>query len=242
MAGTMSREDLIADLRAGLNDARTVFEGTATKRGYGELELGEEDGDDTGAGDDVTAAYARMLDLAAGDFARYRPRVMSASLQLKPRTALYVAPDDLYRFYRTAWGDGNLLQPWEPGYGLVQKPRVEVVETNSDDGTPVRQLQFSPAPSIDQLAFLGSTFRYLYYAHHVIGDRASATTIRSEDRDLLLLRAKAEAMREIATRDSFKPVQLRDGLNSGPKNRQPAALFSLYMTEFESRMMQRVVA
>ncbi|MBR8137191.1 hypothetical protein [Burkholderia cenocepacia] len=221
MTGSMSRADLVADLRAALHDVRTVFEG----------EDGEEE-----------ATYGRLLDLAAGDFARHRPRVMTGSLQLKHGNGLYAAPMDLYRFYRTVWGDSTMLQPWEPGYGLYRKPRVDVVESNGDDGTPVRSLQLSPAPSIDQIVHLGAHFRYLYYANHVIAERATGTTIRPDDRDLLLLRAKAEAMREVATRDSFKPVQLRDGLNSGPRNRQPAALLQVYMAEFEARITQRIVA
>jgi hypothetical protein len=80
---------------------------------------------------------------------------------------------------------------------------------------------------------LGSEFRYYYFALHSIGAAAADTTVKASDRGLLLLRAQAEAMKEMAMRNIKKPVQMRDGLASAPRNGTPASLFQALMDQFE---------
>ncbi|MGC8165252.1 hypothetical protein ACP3WT_27055, partial [Salmonella enterica] len=76
---------------------------------------------------------------------------------------------------------------------------------------------------------------------HHIDEQASKTTISPGDRDLLILRAQAEAMREMVMRNIKKPVQQRDGLNSAPKNMTPSAFYDKLMEEW-ARRVRRLAA
>lgn len=204
MAGTMSRADLVADLKASLQDAASVF---------------------TATGD---ADFSRHLTAAALDFGRKRPLVKSAQLTLTAETASYAAPDDLLDFDCELWSSrGRLPKPWEASWP-GELPRQSVV-----GAAGARLIVFNPAPSAAHIAALGSAFDYLYRAAHAIGDTAAGTTIAAGDRGLLLLRAQAEAMREMAFRNISKPTQMRDGYTSQPRNGTPAALYVALLDEFE---------
>lgn len=201
---SMSRASLIADLKASLHDAAEVFEA--------------EDGD-----------FGRHLDVAALDLARYRPRTLLGTLTLEPDRAGYPAPADLVQIKIALWGRRERTQrkPWDPGWP-GQLPRLQVVETAGG-----REVHLMPAPTMAQIACLGATCQYYYYAAHRVAAEAAETTVRPADRGLLLLRAQVEALREIAVRNSFKPVQMRDGLHSQPRNGTPAALYRELLAEFE---------
>lgn len=201
----MSQDDLVADLKASLQDAAGVF---------------------TAAGD---ADFIRHLDLAAQGFARYRPRTLVGALTLEAEVPLYTAPADMHGVKSHLWGIAPLpaRKPWEKGY-TGRMPDLRLTEL---DGANV--LCIDPPPSAAQIATLGTTFRYYYYGRHAVAVDAVNTTIRPGDRGLLLLRAQAEAMKEMAMRNIKKPVQMRDGLASAPKNGTPSALYQALMDEFE---------
>ena len=74
---------------------------------------------------------------------------------------------------------------------------------------------------------------FYYFGVHAIGSAAVDTTVSAPDRALLLLRAQAEAMRELAMRNVVKPQQMRDGYTSMPRNGTPAALFESLLAEFK---------
>lgn len=204
--GTMLLSDLIADLKASLQDSAKVF---------------------TAAAD---ADFVRHLEAAAQAFSTKRPRTILASLTLTADTAEYPAPDDFMAFKASLWGTTPVRRskPWEKSWpGPL--PRVRFVEV----GAGSYQLSLEPSPSAAQIAALGADFRYYYFARHVLDDTLeSLTTIRPGERGLLLLRAQAEAMRELAMRNITKPVQMRDGVTSGPRNGTPAALFAVLHDEF----------
>lgn len=84
-----------------------------------------------------------------------------------------------------------------------------------------------------QLSVWGATFRFWYFAQHVLSEAPGLTTINPSDRGLLLLRAQAEAMRELAMRNVIKPQAMRDGYSSTPRNGTPAALFETLLAEFK---------
>lgn len=206
MAGSMSEADLVADLKASLNDAATVF---------------------TAASD---ADFKRHLAVAGIAFARRRPRTMVGSLTLVADQAAYAVPSGFVGYKSSLWGIAPKVRakPWEstwPG----PMPTVRYVEV--DDA---KKLYFDPPPSAAQINALGSEFRYYYYAAHVISATADSTTILPGERPLLLLRGQAEAMRELAFRGSKKPVSLRDGYSGAPKNGTPSYLFEALMREFEA--------
>ncbi|WP_025918209.1 hypothetical protein [Herminiimonas sp. CN] len=206
MAGSMSRADLAADLAASLHDAAESF---------------------VDAGD-----MARLLDVAALDFSRHRPRTLLGTLTAEVGRMDYPAPANLYLFKSSLWGIAPVARakPWErqwPG----PMPDVHVA-----DGVSGRELHLTPAPTQLQLMTLGSEFRYYYFGQQVIGDTTAETTLPAGDRFLLLLRAQAEAMREMSMRNIKKPVQMRDGLHSAPRNMTPAALHVEMMREWESKV------
>jgi hypothetical protein len=207
MSGTMSLADLVADLKASLHDAASVF---------------------TAAAD---ADFERLLNIAASALGWKRPRRLRASLTLVADTADYPAPAGMLYLIQDAWSDPSRLPPpWEPSHpGAL--PRVSVVEIGG-----VQTILFSPAPSAAHILALGSDYSFIYRAAHSISATAASTTIQPDDRGLLLLRAQVEALREIALRNSAKPVAMRDGLSGMPKNGTASYLFEILMREFEEAL------
>lgn len=205
MSGSMARADLIEDLRRMLMGAGDKF-------------------------DDNELDFARHLHIAALDLGRFRRRTLAASLTLIADQEAYAAPALFLAFKVTTWGDAQrkARQPWEPGYPGTP-PRVTVSETAQ--GT--LQLHLLPAPTAAQIADLGGSFPYFYYAGHVINEDPAATSVRPGDRHLLLVRAVAAALRELAHRGSTQPVKLGDGFGAMARNGTPAALADEAMKLFE---------
>ena len=88
MPGTMSRADLIADLKASLMDSAAQFR----------------------APDD--ADFHRHLDAAALAFGPHRSIRSVGSITLEAGRDTYAAPADLWRFVSAIWGTTR-SQPWE---------------------------------------------------------------------------------------------------------------------------------
>ena len=202
MPGSMSQADLVADLKASLQDAADVF---------------------SAAND---ADFKRHLDMAALDFTRFRPRTMLGQVTLVADQVEYAAPSGCMVFKSSLWGVSR-AKPWETSWP-GRLPNAMVVE-----GASSRELHLSPPPSAEQITVLGATYKFYYFARHVIDATAANTSIQSGDRGLLLLRAQAEAMKEMAMRNIKKPVQMRDGLSSAPRNGTPSALYEILWKQFE---------
>lgn len=175
--------------------------------------------------------YERHLDTAAADFHRARARLIRTSLTLVATVSEYDCPADLLCVWTAPWGQSGTQRLWDRGSASEQLPRVSVVGEGAS-----RQLLFQPPPTAAQIADYGAIYSYFYRAAHAIDAVAADTTIRTEDRGLLLLRAQVEALRELAMRGVTKPVRLRDGLSQGPRNATPAALWESFMEEFERRV------
>lgn len=205
MSGTMSQDDLVADLKVSLHDAADVF---------------------TAASD---ADFVRFVGMAALDLGRFRPRTLVGTITLVADVDLYAAPADFAAFKSHLWGISPraAARPWEKSYP-GRLPNVTASEVGG-----VLSICLSPPPTAFQIGVLGSEFRYYYYARHIVGATATDTTVRQSDRGILLLRAQAEAMKEMSMRNIKKPVQIRDGLASAPRNGTPAALFQALLDEFE---------
>ena len=206
---SMSQAELVASLKSSLQDAAAFF---------------------TAASD---ADYKRHLDQAAQDFGRVQPRVLRAVVTLAAGQAVYTsadgAPQDMVRLNATTWGVDarRARQPWDDNWpGPL--PRARVVR----NGAAI-ELHLAPAPSAAQITALGSDYPLYYSAAHAVGADAASTTIHAQHRARLLLRAQAEAMKELAMRGVAKPVQLRDGLSGAPRNAHPAALHEQLMAAFE---------
>lgn len=204
MAGSMSQADLVADLKRSLHDAATVF-------------------DDAPEAD---ADFKRFLSIALTGMQAKRPRTLLGTVQLQADVDRYpIEPADFAQYKTHQWG-GRPVRPWLPCYpGAL--PRISAV--NEGD---TWSLIFDPAPTSLHLDAYGSTFRYWYYGKHSADDTGS--TLAAADRPLLILRAQAEAMREMAMRNINKPVQLRDGISGAPRNSTPAALYRELLSEWEA--------
>jgi len=209
MPGTMSMADLVADLKASLNDAADSFKAAAD------------------------ADFIRHLDLAAMDFGRVRARILSSTITLTADEDVYVAPADAIRAHSLQWGKQQKrdLNPWDANWpGAL--PRISIA---GDPGS--RTIVLSPAPSPHQVTLLGASCAFRYYAGHSIDADAANTTVKAEDRALLLLRAQAEAAREMALKNMNKPVSMRG--TGGRLSGTPSSLFQQLMDLFEAQAVQR---
>ena len=200
---SMLLSDLVADHKAALNDAAGVF---------------------TEAND---ADFIRHLEEGARYLSLKRPRVLPAQLTLIADQAQYDLPADFVRLGAWMWRIPPSIKPWHstwPG-GL---PQVMAVNTGAG-----AQLVFSPAPTSDQITAAGETFDYTYVAEHILSDNTGETTVRAGDRNLLLLCALIEALRELSLRAMTKPVAVR-GVGSGPIHGSPAALLAHFNAQWEA--------
>lgn len=173
----------------------------------------------------------RHVDVGFSELCRFRHRTVHAGLTAQAGVALYPCPSTLIRILATDWGRQNKaeLQPWDdrwPG----QLPQLGVGYDEHDN----RVLVMQPAPTERQLALLGSPCPYRYAAPHLLSD--SQSSLSDEDAQLLILRAQAEAMRELAMHHATKPFQLRDGISATPRNGMPGYLYSVLLEEFERRV------
>lgn len=205
MAGTMSLADLAADLRQTLHDSADLFDAEAD------------------------ADFKRLLAQALPDMAIKRPRTRLGLVTLSCDEARYALSDysDFSAYKTHMWDKGAAYpQPWEPQYPGAM-PRVSAVQ---DGGAWT--LVFEPAPSAAHVAFRGSVFKFWYFGLHTLGELEADTTVAPADRGLLLLRAQAEAMREMVLNHASKPVSMRDGVSGTPRNSTPAALHEMLLRLF----------
>ena len=169
------------------------------------------------------ADWIRHLRAAALDFGRVRPVTLMGSLPLEVGVSDYPAPADFVRFKLSLWESSQTRspKPWEKAW-CGPFPRV-----TAGDG----RLYLTPAPTAQQVAVLGREFRFFYFAGLVVSPTES--TVQEADRGLLILRAQAEAMRELAMRSVTRPVATRDGYSGTPREGSPAVLAREFLAEFE---------
>ena len=172
------------------------------------------------------ADFDRCLAVAAEDLGRLMPRTLASTLTLVAGQAEYAAPADFLRFKMALWGASTPVQPWDKCYpGRLP-----------DVSDAAGLLVLSPAPTAMQIALLGASYRFFYFAGYAVADAAAQTTVPEHSRSLLLLRAQAEACRELALRNVSKPVTMRDAVGSQPRNGTPSALYQMLLAEFETRV------
>ena len=181
---------------------------------------------------EVKGDYGRHIEVGLSELARHRPRHVWAELDLLPWQRTYDCPPDLISVFATHYGRDEKAQrqPWDADYPSVQLPDVRLYHRR--DGT--RCLQVQPAPSYALMSQLGAVCTYEYTAAHIITEEVC--TLTEVDVQLVILRAQAEAMRELAMRNSTTPVNVRDGLTNSPQNGTPSYLYTLLMNEFYERV------
>lgn len=202
----MSQDDLVTDLKQILNDSADKFS----------------------ANND--ADFKRHLDVAARDIGRVRPRTRIGNVTLIADQPSYPAPSDIKTPKYPIWGklQQKNRKPWQSNYPCAL-PTMLLIQTDTGE-----ELYLDPAPSADQIADLGSDYKFYYSAFHRIDAVANNTTVKIVDRDLLLIRATSQAMTELANHNVAKPVRLgSQGIGSMPKNGTPVALAEKLMDLFE---------
>lgn len=209
MSGTMSQADLVTDLTQILNSVKSKFPGIT----------GDADFD-----------FKRHLDISADDLSRVKPRTLIGSAILVAGQTNYAAPADVRSLKFSLWGtlQRRSRKPWQSNW-----PGKMPTLTLTDNGN-ISEIYLSPAPTAEQIADLSSDYKFYYFATHKIDVAANNTTVPVRDRALLLIRATAQAMTELAHHNLASPVQLgNSGIGSMPKNGTPGALSVMLMTLFE---------
>lgn len=186
---SMQLSDLVEDLKASLKDSAAKFD----------------------AAND--ADFKRLLALAAVGFGRKRPRTLTGSISLIAGVDRYAAPADFIMQKGSLWGreEQRKYKPWDsrhPG-------RLPVMSVAEEEGS--LKIFLSPLPSAQQIACIGSNYTFFYYAAHTLSEEAGKTTVRENDRDLLLLLATIHAMIELANSGTVNPIQLHRGMGSQSK-------------------------
>lgn len=201
----MSQKSLIDDLQASLNQAATYFK--AAKN----------------------ADFIRHLDAAAADLGRVKTLVRKTSITLVADQTEYDPPVGIIRVTRCLWARPQLSsrKPWDANYPSVV-PDLELIETDTG-----QKLVLTECVSAADIADVGAECVFYYQAAYLIDADAANTTVPAHDRGLLLLRAQAEACKELALRDIGKPIAVRDGISGQSRNSTPAALSDYLMKSFE---------
>lgn len=178
------------------------------------------------------ADLIRHLRIAAREISRHkRTRTLPAALDLVAGQPLYDAPANLMEVKIGSWGvNEQHTAPWNQPRGPL--PSLRRIE---DPVSGLAKIQLVPAPSSAQMDAYGASYPYYYLATHQVPD-AGLSTITDRELDLLLLRAKVEAMRELSIRNHNKPVTLRAGQGLGDavmaKNATPPALYEQFLKEY----------
>lgn len=149
-------------------------------------------------------AFERHLDIAALEMGRVRQRTLVGQITLVADQPSYAAPEDLVEVKYPLWGmkEQRSRAVWaenHPG----RLPRLTRATLNG-----ARVLWLSPSPSAAQIADLGATYQFFYFAGHRVSDVETETTVHANDRHLLIIRAVAQGLLELALNGVSKPVSL----------------------------------
>lgn len=127
--------------------------------------------------------FERLIAAAVREYSRYRPAIVRDSVTLVAGTDSY-AVTGLRSILHSPWGRTR-GKPWEDSPGT---PPNYYVESG--------QIVFETAPSGSDIGLWGAIFKFTGRGAHTVDETNS--TISEEDEDLILLRARAEALAELA--------------------------------------------
>lgn len=156
-----------------------------------------------------------------------RPRTLAASFQLVAGVSQYPAPDNLVQVKTSPWGVMQMqTAPWcAPRQPL---PILRLLQTVTGE----QLVCLTPAPSPEQIASFGANYPFYYTAAHDVPDSGDSS-VTDVELDLLLLRAKVEAMRELSIRNHSKPVTMHGGAGEGvARNQTAASLYEAFLKEY----------
>ena len=170
------------------------------------------------------ADFKRHLSYAARDYSRRRPRTLLDTLTLIADQSNYSAPAGLLQVKYSDWGrvERSRVPMWERSC-VYDLPRL---------GFMNGEIWLTPAPTQAQITAFGSSYAYFYFAAHEVSE--ASVTVPDGDEMLLVLRAQAEAAKELMTMGIVKPIGgWRNGIQSIPKPMTPAEIYASLMDAFE---------
>lgn len=171
------------------------------------------------------ADLERHVDIALQALSLIKPKLSATVLTLVGGRSLYPCPANLLAFQACFWGRANkaAVQPWDDGY-VGKLPEWSVTHNEAGE----RFLRANPPPSFRQLSYIGSYAEIEYRAAWDWEDVGIGGMGH-----VLMLRAQAEAMRELAAKNATTAYNIREGISATPKNGTPAYLYEQLLQEFE---------
>lgn len=168
------------------------------------------------------ADFKRHIDVARSAMGQKRPRSSWTDLTLVADTAEYDLPlANVLRIPSALWKEPPAGKPWDQK--TIRAPIPQLL--------PGDRVQLAPVPEAATLARMGSVLRLLVFQDHVISASDPAdTTLTDLDSHLLILRAQAEACRELMLRGLSKPVATRATRGNAM---DPRGAFEMLIEEFE---------
>lgn len=169
------------------------------------------------------ADLERHAETALAALSHIKPKLCVTWVQLAAGRNLYPCPANCRAVQAAYWGRSHKAhsQPWQDD-AVGRLPEWSVTYNEAGE----RFLRAHPAPSVRQLDILGSIAEIEYRADWRWDE------VRGME-NLLLLRAQAEAMRELAAKNATTAYNIREGISATPKNGTPAYLYEQLLQEFE---------
>ena len=172
----------------------------------------------------IDADYERFTNNALRDYDRVKPQYIFASFELVAEQQIYPVPPDLVKVFDSLYGISYLQTTKKWDQLFTKFPKLFLINKGS-----IRELWLNNKPSSSMIQELGTKYEYIYIASHILTD-----TISTIEPELLLIRAQAEAMKEVSMRNITKPVLLRTNVaGSTTINGVPSSLYILLLEEFE---------
>ena len=204
----ITRVDLATTLRLSLHDSALAF------------------------GEDADV-FDRCVDIALKAFTRLRPHRQQVAVPWSFGGSDQDIPAEALRVAVVQWSD-RVISQWRTAGYLSPPAPLQASIVQGSNGAKLRLA----APLHGKAPSAGTVYVTLHTPHTLPLTDADdiPQTVPDADEDLLLLRAQAEAMRELAARGITKPVTLRDGQSQGPRNGTPAAMQGRLLQEWQEAM------
>lgn len=164
----------------------------------------------------------RLLTVALDDYSRYKPLTLNASCRISPGKQTYDVPPDFLSFKHTFWG-----QSTTPLWSNKPQPLGRPLSTPQG-------LQFQQPITPAHIQHYGANYAYLYFAKHKILDNGDLT-LRA-DHDLLVMRAQAQAMLELALHNADKQAAAHQHIGNQSSNSKPMHIHDMLMATFKARL------
>lgn len=175
---------------------------------------------------------ARHLKTAIFEYSKRKPLIKNGSIDLIPNIKTYSAPNDLFEIFETLWAKNEKLtkNPWDFNYPR-NLPRLNAFQRNNG-----YELVLNRAVTESEIQMFGKAFEFSYKAFHILGNDLNQTTITENAIPIILLRAQAEAAREMAMRNIHKPVSLNTPVGGVPSNGTAMGIYQALIIEFEKQV------